>query len=167
MSKILPFEDCSLETKLKGKEIHERLSDLTDTESGFFKFKSTFKKRSENKFEGKITENSFEIRRIIRYKNSFLPNISGTIEEFFIGTNIHIKFRLPIFIIIFMCIWLGGVLLGLTIMFLVKAPYTMIFIPCVMLLFGVGLFTIPFKIEVRKAKELLKEILEAEEINNL
>ena len=61
-----------------------------------------FSSSSNNKyFWGKITRDSFKIRRIICYQNSFLPIIVGKIDEMAHGTRIRITMRVHWFVMAF------------------------------------------------------------------
>lgn len=168
MSKILPHENITLETKLKSEEIYQILRDSTEPKrQGLFSQRSIFSNRTDKTFEGSVHENSFDFRRIIYYGNSFLPNVTGEIKQQAFGSEIDLKLRLPLFSLIFMIIWLSIVFLFFALMFLINGPILMRIVPSIMLVFGIGLFIIPFKIEARKVKNILKELLQAEIKNGL
>ncbi|MBD1936748.1 hypothetical protein [Microcoleus sp. FACHB-68] len=61
--------------------------------------------RNHAPYEGTINDSGFDIRRIIHYRNSFLPKIRGRFEPFSQGTLIHVTLRLPPFIIAFLLFW--------------------------------------------------------------
>src|SRR5207247_8945197 len=63
-------------------------------------------------FEGTVKGFEFDVQRIISYRNSFLPQIRGTITSEPYGSCITITMRLHIAVLIFMSVWFGGVLLG-------------------------------------------------------
>ncbi|MEM7796135.1 MAG: hypothetical protein AAF579_16980 [Cyanobacteria bacterium P01_C01_bin.118] len=58
-------------------------------------------------YQGTISDVGFEIRRIIHYRNSFLPNIQGRFELLPVGTAVHIRMQLHPLILAFMAVWLG------------------------------------------------------------
>ncbi|TGL31638.1 hypothetical protein EHQ52_17070 [Leptospira koniambonensis] len=110
-------------------------------------------------FRGSILENEFWLRRIIHYKNSFLPTIYGKIIPTSEGTTIDLRIRLTIPQIILTIFWysfdlililifpfseLWGILLFVSIIL----PFIMLLVPI-----------IAFRIEANKAIEILKEIL--------
>ncbi|MEO1401051.1 MAG: hypothetical protein AAFV72_07295 [Cyanobacteria bacterium J06635_1] len=59
-------------------------------------------------YQGTISDDGFEIRRIIHYRNSFLPNIHGRFESTPTGTEVHITMQLHPLVLAFMCAW-GGI----------------------------------------------------------
>ena len=75
---FLPHENLTYKTHLSKKEIIRRLRYETEPKQ-LIRIGSIFGRHKE--YEGTINENSFEISRIISYRNSFLPRIKGEIEE--------------------------------------------------------------------------------------
>lgn len=168
MSKILPYENITLETNLKSEEVYQKLSASTEPKrSGLFSQRNIFGTRTDKVFEGVIQKQSFDFRRIIYYQNSFLPNVTGSVEQLFHGSEIHIKLRMPLFATVFTCVWLGIVSIVFLAILFTSPAIPILIIPSIMLVFGIGLFIIPFKIEARKVKNILKELLEAEIRNEL
>ncbi|MEL3907006.1 MAG: hypothetical protein P1P65_08305 [Treponema sp.] len=114
-------------------------------------------------FEGKIFEDSFKIRRIMRYRNSFLPIIIGKIEETDSGSKIKIKMRMNGFVIGFISLWFTVVIISCIAMFLAMLLSTFNrpsgFIPFIMFFFGILIVIIPNKIEVKKGQEKLQALL--------
>ena len=105
--KYLPAENIVYKTKLKEHEVINRLSNYIEEEKliRFGLFGGSISKA----YEGEISKESFDIKRIIGYRNSFLPRINGIIEKDFDGTAIKVKMRLHILVVVFLCIWCGGV----------------------------------------------------------
>jgi ABC-type iron transport system FetAB permease component len=69
--------------------------------------------------------------------------------------------RPSVFVLVFMAIWFGGVLLGclaVMVSWLTQGFSPMLLIPFGMLLFGYGLVTIGFKAESRKSRKFLAEL---------
>ena len=56
-------------------------------------------------YTGQLSEEGFEIRRIIHYRNSFLPQIKGRFETAPEGTFVHITMGLHPLVLIFMLLW--------------------------------------------------------------
>lgn len=100
--KFLPTENITYKTRLKEDEIIRRLSDCIEPEKTF-RF-GIFSSGSTKSYEGKINGQTFNIKRIISYRNSFLPRINGVIERDFDGLTIKVKMRLHTFVIVFLCI---------------------------------------------------------------
>jgi hypothetical protein len=162
--KFLPTENITYKTKLKEEEIVGRLSDLIEPEKAF-RFR-IFSSGLTKPYEGQIKGGTFDIKRIIGYRNSFLPRINGIIEKDDDGIRIKVKMRLHIFIIVFLCFWCGVVGLAcvaiLTLSFGDSEFNPATFIPFGMLLFAYGLTMGAFKFESNKSKKDLQRIFEAE-----
>jgi len=162
--KFLPTENITYKTRFKEEEIINRLSDIIEPEKTF-RF-GIFSSGSTKSYEGQINGQTFNIKRIIGYRNSFLPRIKGIIERDYDGITIKVKMRLHIFVIVFLCFWCSGVGLG-CIAILTQSfensefnPTTLI--PFGMLLFAYGLTMGGFKFESNKSKKYLQKIFEAD-----
>lgn len=117
-------------------------------------------------FQGNVYDSNFTISRIILYKNSFLPQIKGSINTDTDSTTIGIKMYLHPFVIVFMILWFLVVTVGCfasAIAFVNSlnqgnAFRPEVLIPFGMLAFGICLCTVPFWIEVKKARNELDRI---------
>jgi hypothetical protein len=70
-----------------------------------------FRPSSETKyFEGEVDEANFKMRRIIKYRNSFLPQINGAVDAVEMGSIVSVKMRLHGFVAVFSSIWTAGFL---------------------------------------------------------
>jgi hypothetical protein len=58
-------------------------------------------------FVGSVSTESFHLRRIIGYQNSFLPTIRGRIEQGVPGSVISIRMHIHPVVGVFMAIWLS------------------------------------------------------------
>lgn len=161
--KYLPIENITYKTRLKEEEVLKRLADSIEPEKIRF---GLFDSSATKPYEGQIDGASFRIKRIIRYRNSFLPRISGTIVKDFDGTTINVKMKLHPLVMVFICFWCGSVgLAGITIMAisLRNASYEPAsLIPFGMFIFAYGLTMGCFKYESNKSKSDLQTILEAD-----
>ena len=159
--KYLPFENFVLTTNLSVEEVRNRLANNIDA-----------KINTLEPYEGSIVNNTFKIQRVITYRNSFLPVITGEISQARGMTEIKIEMRPVLFVLIFMGMWLGTVGIA-CIVILVATILTFpdIFqqgfspaslIPFGMFIFGYLLVTLGFKYESSTSKEFLKTLFEAE-----
>jgi hypothetical protein len=116
-------------------------------------------------FQGKVTESEFEISRIIRYRNSFLPQIRGTIAPDRAGSRVSISMRLHYFVLVFMALWFSFVAMGCAISIVALALGSGnaigVVITAGMVVFGWALCVGSFTFEARKAERLLTELLRA------
>ncbi|HBF38424.1 MAG TPA: hypothetical protein DDW50_14040 [Firmicutes bacterium] len=153
----VPFENFEIESTLSPDEVKERIANHIETNMPLFKLFYSGGKE----FKGKIRDDHFLISRIIRYNNSFLPMIEGTIYPNNFGSNIKITMRLHKLVFGFWIVWMAMVFL-ISLGFLrnlLSSPGTISLIPLLMLIFGYFIGIIPFNIEVNKAKRLLQEIM--------
>lgn len=156
----LPYDNFIFESRLTQDEVLERLKSVIEPKKTFrFKF-------SEKSFEGNLSNHEFQLRRIIKYQNSFLPRINGRITKLGNRTIIETNFRLHTAVLIFLIIWCTIVSIGFFGV-LSTNNWDMIAFPLGMLLFAYGLTTIAFKVESNIAKKKLKNLLEARLIERL
>lgn len=156
--KYLPFEHIIYTTNLSKREIIKKLSDHMETKGSRF----TSNNKSTKGYEGFIDDHHFEINRIIRNRNSFLPQISGSIQENNNETHIEVKMKLHVFVLVFLVFWCLFVLLFLiTALIAVEKISFNVLIPVGMLLFVYVLTMLGFKTESMQSKEDLKKIFEA------
>lgn len=162
--KFLPLENITYKTSLKEEEAVKRLLDSIEPEKTF-RFE-VFSRGSSKSYEGQVNGQTFDIRRIIGYRNSFLPRINGVIEKDFDGLTIKVKMRLHIFVVVFLCVWCGFVGLGcfasLMQVFSNSEFNPMTLIPFGMLIFVYALTMGGFKFESNKSKKDLQTMFEAD-----
>lgn len=161
--KYLPAEDITFQSKLKEAALLQRLKDNIEPVKLRF---GLFNRRETKPYQGKIIGNTFNISRIISYRNSFLPQISGNIENTFSGSLIRVRMRLHVAVIVFLCIW-GGIVGTVGLLFLSQAfgrtafdPMTLI--PLGMLVVFYVVVMLAFKYESKQSKADLQSLFEAE-----
>jgi hypothetical protein len=120
-------------------------------------------------YVGAIQNGSFKIRRVIDYRNSFLPQINGEIIEDVNGTKIKVEMKLINFVKFFMIIWFSfcaffGFIFLLVLIFDNDSKSNSgfsILIPIFMLIFASFLVSSGFASESEKSIKDLEEILKA------
>ncbi|OXA76324.1 hypothetical protein SAMN05444397_10147 [Flavobacterium aquidurense] len=170
IKKLLPFEKLVYQSTLSKEELINHLQNEIEAEKsfGFGVQKSSYSKP----YIGKTNSNRFEIKRVVNYRNSFLPVIKGQIKDGINGAKINVKMGLVDFVKVFMILWLGAVSLGCA-----GAIYSLfftdtanseagffMFIPFAMLLFGLAMVYFGFKTESKKSIKDLEGILHAKVI---
>lgn len=168
--KYLPFENFVLVTSLSADEVRNRLANNIEPQKNSFIF--TSKKNTSKPYEGSIINNTFKISRIISYRNSFLPVITGEISQAWGKTEITVNMKPVIFVQIFMAFWLGGVglaCIGILVAGIIKFKdiihngFSPAFLgPFGMFIFGYLLITLSFRYESKTSKEFLKSLFDAE-----
>lgn len=127
--------------------------------------------RGAGNFMGDVKENRFDIVRDIPGRNSFLPNIRGTIESNIIGSRVNVSMKMHASTTGFMAVWLFMTVFGLLDAGRVyydawKAGRHMdphfYFIIGGLAVFGFLLMHFGFRPEARRAENFLKETLKAE-----
>ncbi|PYF74416.1 hypothetical protein [Pedobacter nutrimenti] len=159
---LLPFENIYYKTKLKAEEVICRLNEHVGPEKPLLS--SILVTGSDKPYEGEIYGKQFQIRRIINYRNSFLPRISGVVKEEAGETQIFVKMRLHLFVMVFLSVFCVF-LIGISVLIFCKEdgvifPWTLV--PIAMLLFAFTMTVGCFKVESKRSKKDLKEIFEAE-----
>jgi hypothetical protein len=161
---LFPFVSFRIETDLSTKEAMTAIILAVRTERGILTSNGSQKSR----FHGTLSGSSFKIRRVINYRNSFLPVIRGKIRSAGEGAVISITMNLELSTAIFMILWCS--ITGFTLLnfFSSEASHGFDWITAALLLaFGYLLATIGFGIEAKKAEKLLMSIFtEAEEKNS-
>lgn len=164
--KFLPYEKMVFHSSLKEDKVKEKLVNVTEPIKGWrfqlVRFNST------SKYAGEINGSSFQINRIISYRNSFLPQIIGKIEPQINGCTIRVIMRLHLFVLVFLLVWLG--IVGLIAVSMIIAAILfdsnnqLFFFPLGMFIFGYLLSILAFKLESSKSKKDLKTLFETENI---
>jgi len=156
--KFLPWDHYDIQTSLNREQVVELLGSEVEPKK-WLRFS-----RQHKTFEGEVTWQGFKIRRIIHYRNSFLPIVHGGFEQGDRGIDISVRMRLHPFAIVFSCFWFGflgfgismsgvGVISGKT----EFSPFLLL--PFGMVLFGWLLVSGGFWFEAKKAKALLNDIM--------
>lgn len=162
MIHYLPFADYTFESPLKKTEVIKRLHEQTAPMQLFQN------KKDKRLFNGTVNTDTFDLTRVINYRNSFNPVMKGTVNDLVYGTEVKVKMRPTTFVIGFSIFWVGFVVLfsGLTLSIPMQAgdPVFMRFIPCIMLIFFFLMQLYGFNSEVRKSKKALEELLEIKTI---
>jgi hypothetical protein len=160
---FIPATDLTIETPLKLEDAVRSISEKIYVPTGFW---DRILHGTDGKpFTGTVAGLNFEIRRLIGYRNSFLPTLHGKFVE---GdpVRLEVRMRLQPVVIVFSVIWLGFVFLFLfpAALAFFRQPeknLPMILIPLGMILFFVVMANAAFRFEVRKARDFLFGCLKA------
>jgi hypothetical protein len=127
-----------------------------------------FQWKSDGKpFRGTTDAAGFKVTRVIRYRNSFLPVVSGRIQAQGTGSRVHVDMRLHTLVAAFMTFWLGAVGLfavAFAAQFLLYPGETdpvMLLAPLAMFALGWALTTFGFWFEAARQERMLRGIFEA------
>ncbi|MGI4832700.1 MAG: hypothetical protein ACRYFK_04485 [Janthinobacterium lividum] len=126
--------------------------------------------QAKREFRGTVSAAGFAISRVIDYRNSMLPRITGRVAAGLAGgSRLYLTHELHPFALVIGGVWLlgvGSVVVGL-VPLLAKELWAgrwreltgPDFIPLGMLAFGVLLLTVPFWLEVRQSRPRLLALL--------
>jgi hypothetical protein len=157
----LPYERLVIETMLTRGEVAARLREVT-APGRRLRFRSS---APEMVFQGTVSDRVFRITRVIDYRNSFLPVVRGRIEDAPAGARVEVSMRLHPAVFGFMLFWFGFLTIILVVIVAIAAieqtfsPFFVV--PLGMFAFGYALTTGGFKVESRRSRERLEEILSA------
>ncbi|MDB9528814.1 hypothetical protein PN498_22670 [Oscillatoria sp. CS-180] len=121
--------------------------------------------RNHPPYTGSLSESGFEIRRLIHYRNSFLPKIHGRFEAGAGGTTVHITMTLHPLVLVFLVAW-GSFWYTAAIPLTLSAALTGEVHPAVALLFLVSplaaltLFCAAFWYEAKRSRRELTQMLQ-------
>jgi hypothetical protein len=161
--RLLPYRRFAIETALPPAEVQARLRDAVEPRKSL-----RWPSGDHKAFEGEVRASGFELERIIDYRNSFLPRVRGTITPSTRGTRLAGTMRLHDVVAAFMIIWLTAVG-GACLLFVPHAASAgslepAALIPLGMLVVGLVLPVAAFIPEARKARRLLAELVEGEDM---
>lgn len=106
---FFPWMSCSIESPLPPESCSHLLASVTQEVLPFTLLASRRPSDASILFRGQLKSGTFNISRIIDYRNSFLPDIKGTFHPQNDGTRITLSMRLNPFVAVFMAVWLGAV----------------------------------------------------------
>jgi hypothetical protein len=160
---LLPFDRFKIETTLTSDEVHNILAANVEP-SQWLRFRG-----NRCPWEGEVMTESFRIRRIIRYRNSYLPLLRGHIIATSGGSIVEGTMTLQPIVLGFMIFWFSGVILlggSMTVSLLAHGAWQpMALIPLGMLVFGWILTSGAFTFEARKARASLGEMLGSTDVS--
>lgn len=126
----------------------------------------SFSAPKDKPYTGSVNGNEFQIRRILNYRNGFLPTITGTLEQRDNGTAIDVKMNLDSFTLLFLWLWVGMMSLG-TCCTLASSlssgnfPWISFVFP-IFCFYAVAVTVAGFQYQVRNSKAFLSKLFEVE-----
>ncbi|AZA82823.1 hypothetical protein C1637_23620 [Chryseobacterium lactis] len=159
--KYLPFERITYRTDLSEQEVMARLSGFVEPK------KYGFGNIHTKEYEGSVGDKHFEINRIIKGRNSFIPQINGNIQKSNGETQINITMKLHWIVFAFLIFWCGFIIYSLITTLTIEDLKSLdFFLPTFMILFVYAITMYGFKSESKKSMEYLEKNFEAKKIVN-
>ena len=153
--KLLPYDTFEVDSTLSAKMLARALESKIEPRT-----LSRAPQKEGAEFKGEVFEDGFKISRILLYRNSFSPVVTGSFVPNGSGTNIQIKMAIHTFTAVFMAIWLAITC------YILVTNYSSPLFAIGALVFGIVLTLGGFWWEARKQKPRLIEIFkEFEEAN--
>jgi len=157
----MPFYRFQIESPLTTDTILVRIRALVRESPGFWQsVRESFGRRSASSppFIGRVEGTHFRIRRDISYRNSFLPQVHGSVVPNPVGANVKVTMYLHPFVAAFMLLWLGTAGVGAFVVITNQRESTVpALVLTAMFLFGVALVVGCFYPEAYKARRLLDQ----------
>jgi hypothetical protein len=162
----LPCNNVVFHSPLKYKDACDRISDFVGPRRNL---SSNGYKAYSKSYEGDVKGNKFDISRLINYRNSFIPVITGKIETNIHGTGSVVTVQMELNVLVVVFLTLLGISLSLTGIILLlasiesdgKIAFAAIIafsIPLVFYYFSIT----AFGVECDKSTSDLKELFKAE-----
>jgi len=165
----MPFYRCALASNLTAESAIARLNAATGPVPSLWQFLTrnlSPRPSASPPFIGKIEGDRFKVRRDVRYRNSFLPIVTGRVASVPSGVRIDVTMSLHPAVAVFMLIWFSAVGLAAVVSAwtLLRGPrdeQLWFLMPWGMLIFGVVLVGGGFFPEAMRARRLLEQLLDA------
>ena len=166
MAKLLPYENYTIDSALAKEELLLKLLDKTLSAQEFVRESDkrafSFGMKGWSKpYWGYIRNDSFELERLITYRNFGNPKVLGSIKQTPEGTAIHIKMRPPDSTLILVGLFLLACLYGL-IKFVTQSILNEMLpeVPVAvgMIILAYLLLLVSFKAESVKTKRFLQDL---------
>ncbi len=104
--KLLPYHRFEIDSPLSTQDALAAMRAQTEPEKWFrWRWPSA---ANDDRFEGEVRDDGFHVRRIIGYRNSFLPVIDATVQTGARGSLITVTMRPFWFVLVFVAIWTVG-----------------------------------------------------------
>ena len=153
----MPFWIVTLRTSLPLSEVEARIQPLIKTPHAAPPLRQPT--RGGASFQGSFNPPRFKVSRRIRYRNSFLPVVHGSLRDGIVGSEVHLFMHLHLLVLAFVIVWIGGVLFALSrSSFAWDRPHL---IPLGMAVFGAAVTCGGFFPEAVKATRLFREAVGA------
>lgn len=120
-------------------------------------------RKPERPFSGTVGPDSFELRPVLGYRNSFVPFVEGSYGSGFDGTRIDVRMRLLRPVAVFMALWLtlAAMFVAIAAISAADDPLRLGFVGLALAFFGVGYacMSVLFWLEARRTRAKLERLL--------
>ncbi len=103
--KLFPYDEFTVQTPDPPDVVAARLSAIVDPTELFGGRHNPYLQHPY--FQGAVWAGGFEVRKIILYRNSFVPVLRGHFKPTPAGTAVHVTMSLQTWVAVFVYVWLG------------------------------------------------------------
>ncbi|PHJ58540.1 hypothetical protein VF14_26730 [Nostoc linckia z18] len=155
--KVLPYNTFTISTPDSLPVVLQRLNAKVEPIKAF-RFS-----RKHAPYQGSISEQGFQISRIIHYRNSFLPTIKGRFKVESHQTMIHIEMSIHPFVVAFLGFWFFcwyGAVVPITLTDAMPKGMLLVFLGMPILMLFV--FWLAFWLEANRSRTELTQIIQGQ-----
>jgi hypothetical protein len=162
---LFPDERFVIDAQAAPEEVRDRLSSAVASGRG------VSLRKPEAVFTGTVGSNSFQLRPVLGYRNSFVPTARGSFASGSAGTRVDVRLRLLPAVAIFMVVWLSLAaaffLVMVVIAVLNPSRSWLPLIGIAFFAFGYLLMTLSFSFEARRIRTNLAMLLSGTPVSDL
>jgi hypothetical protein len=162
---LFPAERFVIDAQAAPDEVRDRLS------SAVARGRRVSLRRPEAVFTGTVGPNSFELRPVLGYRNSFVPTARGSFASGIAGTRVDVRLRMLPAVAIFMAVWLSlaaAFFLGMLVIALRNPSRSWLpLVGIAFFAFGYLLMTLSFSYEARRIRTNLALVLSGTPVSDL
>jgi hypothetical protein len=162
---LFPDERFVIDAPAAPEEVRDRLSSAVASGRG------VSLRKPEAVFTGTVGSNSFQLRPVLGYRNSFVPTARGSFASGSAGTRVDVRLRLLPAVAIFMVVWLSLAaaffLVMVVIAVLNPSRSWLPLIGIAFFAFGYLLMTLSFSFEARRIRTNLAMLLSGTPVSDL
>lgn len=154
---LLPDERFVVDASATPDEVRDRLS------SAVASGRRVSLRRPDAAFTGTVATNSFQLRPILGYRNSFVPTARGSFASDSTGTRVNVRLRMLPAVAIFMAVWLSlaaAFFLGMIVIAVLNPSRSWLpLVGIAFFAFGYLLMNLSFSFEARRIRTNLTLLL--------
>jgi hypothetical protein len=162
---LFPDERFVIDAQAAPDEVRDRLS------SAVWSGRRVSLRRPEAVFTGTVGPNSFELRPVLGYRNSFVPIARGSFTSGSAGTRVDVRLRMFPVVAIFMAVWLSLAAAFFLVMVVIAVGNpSRSWLPLVgiaFFAFGYLLMNLSFSFEARRSRTNLALLLSGTPVSDL
>lgn len=161
---FLPYESLEYHSRRQAEELVHRIATNIELVREF-RYRH-YNRKHAKPFEGSVSGNTFKIKRIINYRNSFIPIVIGQVFSGPTGARVQVKMRMHILVIVFLFVFFGSILSFAQIINTTPTEaddmlfgLNPVLFPYAIFIIAYTAITLIFKVESKKAKRFIEDLI--------